>query len=150
EGIEPNGVEFALELELSGKHGDLVTISCPGGAYRNPNGLRTLLESKGVDPLDGLCLGLARLKVKKSMARPELREMALQASDPSAALKDRRDLVWRGKRLEAGIYSWERLRPGNRVEGCAVLEAVNTTYFVPQGWAMTLDQYGNAALRRCQ
>ena len=44
---------------------------------------------------------------------------------------------------EAQVYRWESLQPGNRVEGCAVLEGVNTTYFIPDGWAMTIDPYGN-------
>jgi hypothetical protein len=34
------------------------------------------------------------------------------------------------------------------VEGCAILESVNTTYFVPEGWTLALDGYGNATLNR--
>jgi len=29
-----------------------------------------------------------------------------------------------------------------------VLEAENSTYFVPEGWTLLLDQYGNAKLTR--
>jgi len=40
------------------------------------------------------------------------------------------------------------LQPGNRVEGCAVLEGANSTYFVPEGWTLLMDHYGNAKLTR--
>src|SRR6266852_2652399 len=46
------------------------------------------------------------------------------------------------------LYDWELLRPGNRVEGCAVLEGANSTYFVPEGWTLVVDQFGNAKLNR--
>jgi len=40
------------------------------------------------------------------------------------------------------------LRPGNRVNGCAVLEDVNSTYFIPEGWEMVMDRFGNGSLSR--
>jgi hypothetical protein len=30
------------------------------------------------------------------------------------------------------------------VEGCAVLEGVHSTYFVPEGWVLEMDRHGNA------
>jgi hypothetical protein len=29
-----------------------------------------------------------------------------------------------------------------------VLEGENTTYFIPDGWAMTIDQYSNGKMAR--
>ena len=58
----------------------------------------------------------------------------------------KRAVAWGSRNGEAQIYRWEQLQPGNRVEGCAVLEGVNTTYFVPEGWVLTMDAYGNGAL----
>jgi len=40
------------------------------------------------------------------------------------------------------------LQPGNRVNGCAVLEDVNSTYFIPEGWEMIMDRFGNGSLSR--
>jgi hypothetical protein len=34
------------------------------------------------------------------------------------------------------------------VDGCAVLEGANSTYFVPEGWILEMDAYGNGKLRR--
>jgi hypothetical protein len=30
------------------------------------------------------------------------------------------------------------------VEGCAILEAENSTYLLPEGWSLQIDPYGNA------
>jgi len=46
-------------------------------------------------------------------------------------------------------YSIQTLRVSPRpYEGCAVLEGVNTTYFIPDGWMMFIDSYGNGSLNR--
>jgi acetone carboxylase beta subunit len=56
--------------------------------------------------------------------------------------------LWGSRSGEAQVYRWESLRPGNRVAGCAVFEGVNTTYFLPDGWAMTIDPYANGRMTR--
>ena len=33
------------------------------------------------------------------------------------------------------------LRPGNEIDGLAVVEAPNTTLFVPAGWHVKIDEY---------
>jgi hypothetical protein len=40
------------------------------------------------------------------------------------------------------------LQPGQQVRGCAILEAQNSTSFVPEGWTLQIDAYGNAQLKR--
>ena len=49
---------------------------------------------------------------------------------------------------DAQVYRWEALEPGNRVAGPAILEGINTTYFVPEGWMMIVDRFGNGALTK--
>jgi N-methylhydantoinase A len=72
----------------------------------------------------------------------------LQGSDSSHARKGTREVFWGSSKGEAQIYDWSALRPGNRVNGCAVLEDVNTTYFIPEDWEMTVDRFGNGSVSR--
>jgi len=96
----------------------------------------------------GLSLEVFRVRVKKLMAKPHVVQHPLFKPDSAHALIGTRKILWGSKSGEAQVYRWESLQPGNRVEGCAILEGVNTTYFIPDGWAMTIDAYGNAKLRR--
>src|SRR5262249_41436040 len=119
EGIEPVGVEYSLELEVSTKGGPPVMLQCPDAVRRSHDQLHLFLKSRLAAGPDGLSLDIARLRVRTAMPKPELVEMPLQAADSSTALKGSRKVAWGTERGEARIYSWERLRAGNRVEGCA-------------------------------
>ena len=80
------------------------------------------------------------------MPKPKLVERPTQGTDSTQAWKGTRKVLWGSSKGEARIYDWDALQPGNRVEGCAILEDANTTYFVPEGWRMEMDRFGNAAL----
>jgi len=82
------------------------------------------------------------------MPKPALAEKPLQGPDSSHAIKGSRKVAWGSSKGEAQLYHWELLQPGNRVEGCAVLEGANSTYFIPEGWTLVVDQFGNAKLNR--
>ncbi len=82
------------------------------------------------------------------MPKPHLVERPLHIPDSSHARKGTRKVTWGSSNGEAHIYNWEALQPGNQVKGCAILEDVNTTYFVPENWQMTMDRFRNAALTR--
>jgi N-methylhydantoinase A/oxoprolinase/acetone carboxylase beta subunit len=71
-----------------------------------------------------------------------------QGPDSSPARKGTRRVAWGSSSGEAQLYYWEGLLPGNCVEGCAILESPNTTYFVPEGWTLEMDPYGNASVRK--
>jgi acetone carboxylase, beta subunit len=75
-------------------------------------------------------------------------EQSSYGANASHAIKGTRQVAWRGSKGEAQLYRWESIQPGNRLEGCAVLEGANSTYFVPEGWSMVLDRFGNAKLNR--
>jgi len=72
----------------------------------------------------------------------------LGSSDPTGALLGKRNVAYGSRSGEAKLYKWESLRPGNKVQGCSVLEAENGTYFVPEGWSLVMDQHGNAQVTR--
>ncbi|HSA92399.1 MAG TPA: hydantoinase/oxoprolinase family protein [Terriglobales bacterium] len=153
EGIQPDDMSFALEVDVSRGNGHTTAISTPEEALENPKSLRAHVQKAFDRQLAGdggakWVIDLARLQVRKMMPKPALRERALQSADPSHARKGSRTVVWGGKCVAAQLYRWESLQPGNRVEGCALLESPYSTYFVPAGWLLEMDAYGNAKLSR--
>jgi len=147
EGIRPENVSYGLEFEMSGKGAPSAPVACPEAALGSAKDLEAALRKASASP-GPLALDLIRLRVKKQMPKPKLTEQALQPRDSSHAHVGKRRVLWGSQSGEAQIYRWESLRPGNQVEGCAVVEGVNTTYFVPDGWTLTIDGFGDGKLNR--
>ncbi len=74
----------------------------------------------------------------------------LEGDEPSHALKGRRPVLWE---LAAGhqdtpVYDSERLRPGNALEGPALVEAPDTVCAVPAAWRYRMDEFRNGILEK--
>ena len=110
--------------------------------------LRAFCEEKSEVGAGRIAIELIRVQIRKPMPKPAVVEKPLGAADSSHAIKGTRKVAWGSSKGEARLFHWEALRPGNRVEGCAVLEGANSTYFVPEGWTLVVDKYGNATLNR--
>jgi N-methylhydantoinase A/oxoprolinase/acetone carboxylase beta subunit len=152
EGIRPDDLTYAIEFEVAGSAGPSVTVACPetalGSASELKAALSTALAARGKARTGNTSLEMLRVRVKKAMRKARLVDRALQSADASHARIGTRTISWGSRASEAQVYRWESLHPGNRVAGCAVLEGVNTTYFIPDGWAMTIDQYSNGKMAR--
>jgi acetone carboxylase beta subunit len=57
------------------------------------------------------------------------------------AIKDKRPVFQKGRWVDATIYEMDELRPGNEFTGLAVVEASNTTLFVPEDWRVRIDEH---------
>jgi N-methylhydantoinase A len=84
-----------------------------------------------------------RAEATGCVPKAELRPLPDTGPDPSRALLGRRD-VW--LREAAGfvscpLYDRDRLRPGNRIDGPAVVEQMDATTFLPPGTVATVDPY---------
>lgn len=79
-----------------------------------------------------------------------LERQPLEGSDPGGALKGKREAFWPevGEWRQTPVYAQVGLRPGNRVEGPAIVEAEYTTLVVPPGYGLHIDAYGLAVLER--
>jgi len=60
----------------------------------------------------------------------------------------KREVYYEGKWSKATIYDMDRLRPGNEVSGTAVIEAPATTFFVPPGRHVRVDEWSCCGFRR--
>ena len=62
-----------------------------------------------------------------------------QPAEPSG----RREILEHRTPVEAAVYEWDRLGVGATFQGPAVVEAVDTTVYLPSGFAASLDRWGN-------
>jgi N-methylhydantoinase A len=150
EGLRPEGLSYALEFDVAGKKGGSVTGSADESALGSAKKLQAALAAglpAGAVAGD-LALELVRLRVMKSVSTPRFAERPSQGTDSAHARIATRPITWIDSGGEAPIYRWESLQPGNRVEGPAVLEGVNSTCFLPEGWGMLMDGWGNGSVRR--
>ena len=49
--------------------------------------------------------------------------------------------------METPAYDWDRMEPGHRLEGPALIDDKTTTVLVPPGFACEVDVYHNLVLR---
>jgi N-methylhydantoinase A len=86
-----------------------------------------------------------RLSSIGKTVKPEFRQEKYDQEDPSKALKKRRQLYIPLKNVfeEAPVYDGHRLRYGNRIEGPALIEQVNTTTFITPEYNVICDRYGS-------
>ena len=74
--------------------------------------------------------------------KPRLRRKELRGARPPAqARKGRRPVFRSGRWSDADIWQMEALQPGNEIDGLAVIEASNTTLFVPPEWRVRIDDH---------
>ena len=152
EGIKPGGLTYEIEIEASGSARNSIAIPCSESILANPKELQTALVSAfgsgASSSAKDISLELMRVRVKKPMSKPHVAERALKSEDSSHAKTGTRKILGGSSSGDAQVYRWEALEPGNRVLGPAILEGINTTYFVPEGWTMFVDRFGNGALTK--
>ena len=73
------------------------------------------------------------------------RKQPLDGSDPSTALKRKRQVYWkeRGGFVETPCYDGDKLHPGNVIAGPAIIEEKKTTVVIPPGCEAMVDAYDN-------
>lgn len=79
------------------------------------------------------------------LPKPALAEAALGPADASAALKQRRSVYLHERQafVDVPVYAGDRLRPGHRIAGPAIVEAPDTTVLVRTGHRLSVDGYNN-------
>jgi len=99
------------------------------------------LEEEGT-PLELINLRLLSIGQTK---KPKFKEEKYAQEDPSKALKKKRKAYLPLKKTfeQVPVYDGHKLRHGNRVEGPAIIEQVNTTTFVTPEYNVLCDKYGS-------
>ena len=117
----------ALTEEFHRKHHDLYTFSLPWVPVEFRN-LRLICKSKGVT------INMAKIEAG--------------GVDPAAAIKTRRQCYFNGQYRDTDIYDADKLKAGNSITGPAIIEHALTTTVIPEGWDLSVDEYGNYMGRR--
>jgi N-methylhydantoinase A/acetophenone carboxylase len=81
------------------------------------------------------------LRVTVAGKRVELPVKAPSGADASAAKSGSRPAYF-GEWLETPVYVLDRLQPGNRVSGPAIVESDYTTGVIPPGRRLTIEEHG--------
>ena len=78
----------------------------------------------------------------------ELPVLPLEGEDPSAAAKGRRPTFWGPESgwLDTRVFDLGALRPGNRIDGPAIVEAPDTTIVVDPTRTFRVDERGNGVI----
>jgi len=88
---------------------------------------------------------------KVATVKPRLRRHELADKKPSKeAFKFTRPVFRGGEWNDADIWRMESLVPGNEIEGLAVIEASNTTLFLPREWKLRIDEHDIYWLTRAE
>jgi N-methylhydantoinase A len=105
----------------------------------------------------GAAYGQAELEARTYLVRgvgrlvkPQLRPQYLGGEDPAGARSGERAVFFRqlGGFVSTAIYRRDRLEPGNRIRGPAVIEAADTTVLVHPGQEVRVDSWTNIAFER--
>ncbi|MGH2499390.1 MAG: hydantoinase/oxoprolinase family protein [Candidatus Limnocylindria bacterium] len=107
--------------------------------YEAKYGRGSAYRKAGVEAMTFVAEGVAPLPLPQADALPDERP------DPAPALRGERPLYLSdaGDVRAASVYSAEGLRPGNELEGPALIEAEDTTVLVPPGQRLWVDGFLN-------
>ena len=92
----------------------------------------------------GVYLDAMVLKAIIPTQKPTMQELPLSGEDAGSAKKGNRSAYWPElkTRVDTDVYQFEKLEPGNRIEGPALIEAEFTTIVIPPGQLFHIDSRG--------
>jgi len=87
-----------------------------------------------------------RVRMTASAEKIELPRKSKAGSDFAHAVLKKKRVIFDGKWLETPVLDRERLVPGNRFEGPAIVHEYSATTFVPPGCRAEVDEYSNVVI----
>jgi N-methylhydantoinase A/acetophenone carboxylase len=156
EGLDSTSATFILELDmLYGGQFHVKRALSPRLTIHGEGDVRAICDAFEkefseafspfvVNPDGGVFVDSFILKAVVPTKKAFLPRIALEGSDPAAAQKATRSVYWPEKKdfSTTNIYSFEKLRPGNVVEGPAIVEAEYTTLVVPPSLKFSINEHG--------
>jgi len=156
DGLNPDSAHFVLELDMM-----------YGGQFHVKRTLSPLLFIRGMEDVSAICNAFEKefseafspfvvnpdggvfvdsfvLKAIVPTKKVTLPKRPLEKSSPEASLKGTRAAYWPEKKdfSLTKIYAFETLRPGNVIQGPAIVEGEYTTLVVPFPLRFSIDEYG--------
>ncbi|HKV05003.1 MAG TPA: hydantoinase/oxoprolinase family protein [Candidatus Acidoferrales bacterium] len=156
DGVNPDTAAFVLELDmLYGGQFHVKRALSPRLSIHSVADVRAICDAFNkefseafspfvVNPEGGIFIESFILKAIVTTPKVHLPKQPLGGRDPSAARKSERPAYWpeeKAFRLTP-TFAYESLRPGNVVEGPAVVEGEYTTIVVPPLMRLSIDERG--------
>ncbi|RJP28639.1 MAG: hydantoinase/oxoprolinase family protein [Actinobacteria bacterium] len=156
EGFEAASVRWEVSAQLrDSQTGKLIVLTLGSGC----------LDACGFEQLDLQCIGLACKESGMEEEAVWVERMMLhttaEAYKPDVpcregggyledAEKGSRRVFWGdiGQFIDTMVYDRNLLRCGHEISGPVIVEAADTTYVIPSGFAFTIDEYLNAIVGR--
>ncbi|HYM70596.1 MAG TPA: hydantoinase/oxoprolinase family protein [bacterium] len=152
EGVALSRIDYAYATDLRYKGQSFeLTVAVPDDVF-GPNGGDALADRfhrlhedvyGHADPATPVELINARLTVIGVPAKPALRGAAEGRPPAAARARETRPIFFEGARVPAAVYARAALRPGDTLDGPAIVEQYDTTTFVPPGFVVRVDPWEN-------
>jgi N-methylhydantoinase A/oxoprolinase/acetone carboxylase beta subunit len=156
EGLNPDAASFVLELDmLYGGQFHVKRALSPRLAIHAEQDVRAICDAFEkefseafspfvVNPEGGVFIDSFVLKAIVPTKKVALPKMPLEGSSAAAATKGTRPAYWPEKKdfIPTETFSFEKLRPGNVIEGPAIIEGEYTTLVVPGSLTFSIDEHG--------
>jgi N-methylhydantoinase A/acetophenone carboxylase len=156
DGLEPTQASYVLELDmLYGGQFHVKRALSPRMSLHGKEDVIAICDAFNkefseafspfvVNPEGGIFIESFILKAIVPTKKVSMPTMKLEGTNPSAARKGERPAYWPTEKdyRETPIFSYELLRPGNVVEGPAVIEGEYTTVVVPAPMHLRIDERG--------
>jgi len=88
-----------------------------------------------------------RIDAVGALTKPRLAPQKIGPPDPSGARKAGRQAYFGGRFVTTAVYERDRLAPGARVAGPAIVESPLTTVVIPPGHSAEVDGYRDLVIR---
>ena len=156
DGLDSDEAGFVLELDmLYGGQFHVKRALAPRLSLETPEDVRAVCDAFNkefseafspfvVNPEGGIFVESFILKAIVATQKVYLPELTLEGYDPSIARKGERPVYWpeANDYRDTPLFTYESLRPGNVVEGPAILEGEYTTVVVPPAMKFSVDERG--------
>jgi N-methylhydantoinase A/acetophenone carboxylase len=158
EGFANKEVTYKLELEMRyGRQWRYTSVESPLLTVNNDKDIRKVCDrfteefsklygAEAAYPEGGVEVETFRLLVTMKLPHSPTVKSILEAKKPSKdAYKGQREAFWEKTNAFTltDIYQWELLKPGNQIEGPAIIEAEGTTVVIEPDWTFKMDEYSN-------
>src|ERR1700723_3809817 len=156
DGLNLNEASFVLELDmLYGGQFHVKRALSPLLAVHSTEDVRAICDAFNkefseafspfvVNPEGGIFIESFILKAIVPTKKIELPKLTLEGPSPAAARKGERPVFWPPEKdfRPTPIYTYESLRPGNVIEGPAIVEGEYTTLVIPPALHFTINNRG--------
>jgi N-methylhydantoinase A/acetophenone carboxylase len=161
EGLDPDEAVFTVELDmLYGGQVQVKRVSSPLLEIHDQADAAAVYDAfekeyseafspHVVNKPGGAYIESIIVKATVAQEKLELPVHELGDPDPSPARQGSREAYWPelGRRVDTPVYAFDRLAPGNQVDGPGLVEAEFTTIVVPPGRVLRIDEHGLGLLQ---